>query len=170
MRPVAITLTVLATVCCSPVSSADGPEKRSAEAQVLDRFVGAWDIKMTIKAPGKEPVHMDISETRRLSRGGAVLVFENPDPPEFHMMWTHDRNAKKYVGVWMFGGDRGLLTGTWEEQTSTMKFEGTGADGSTSVSTFRFIDKDHSESSAVYRDRAGKVVLEVTWKHTRRGR
>jgi hypothetical protein len=169
MRRVAISLAVLAAAVCLPVSTADEPAKRSPEHQVLDRFVGTWDIKMTVKAPGQEAVHRDIAETRRLSRGGGALVFENPQPPEFHMTWAYDPKAKKYVGIWMFGGDRGFLNGTWDERTSTMTFDGAGADGGTSVSTFRFIDKDHSESSAVYRDRNGKVVSEVTWKHTRRG-
>ncbi|MCE9552669.1 MAG: DUF1579 domain-containing protein [Planctomycetes bacterium] len=169
MRPVAITLAVLAAVC-PLVSNADEPEKRSAELQVLDRFVGTWDIKMTVKVPGQEAVNREISETRKLSRGGAVLEFENAKPPEFHMLWGYDPKSKKYTGVWMFGGDRGWLTGTWNERTSTMKLEGAGADASSSITTFRFLDKDHSESSAVYRDRDGKVVSEVTWKHTRRGK
>lgn len=169
MRPVAIILAILAAV--SPaILSADEPGNRSLTQQVLDRFVGTWDIKMTLTAPGKEPVQKDISETRRLSSGGAVLMFENPSTPEFHMMWTYDPTAKKYIGVWLYGGDRGTLTGNWDEGTSTMKFQGTGADGNTFVNTFRLIDKDHSESTAIYHDRDGKIVSEVTWKHTRRGK
>src|SRR5262245_12512494 len=169
VRDIANSLIILAAIC-STVVAADGPDKRSPEQQVFDRFVGTWDIKLTVKAPGQEPVHRDISEVRKLSRGGAVLMFENPGPPEFHMTWGYDPHARTYIGAWMYDTDRGLLTGKWDDRTNTMKFDGTGIDGRTSVSTFRFLDKDHSESSATYRDKDGKVVAEVTWKHTRRGK
>lgn len=108
MRSITIAPAILAALC-SAVSSADAPAKPSAEVQVLERFVGTWDIKMTIRVPGQEPVHCDTAETRKMSRGGTVLLFDNPEPPEFHMMWSYDPKAKKYTGIWMFGGGASLL-------------------------------------------------------------
>jgi hypothetical protein len=168
MRGVVITLALLGTFVCGPAGSADEPAKRSAELQVLDRFAGTWDVEMTVKLPGQQANSHNSVETRKLSRGGGVILFENSESPEFHMLWTYDAKAKKYTGIWLTGADRGQVTGTWDERTTAMKLETTGTDGMTGVSTFRFIDKDHSENSAEFRDPAGKVVSEVTWKHSRK--
>jgi hypothetical protein len=161
-------LAILGAAAWGPTAGADEPAKRSDEQKVLDRFVGTWDVKVTAKLPGQEPTSHNTTETRKLSRGGGVLVFENPEPPEFHMLISYDPKAEKYIGMWMAGAERGQLTGTWDEKTTSMKFETTGPEGSNSTSTYRFFDRDHSESSAVFRDSAGKVLSEVTWKHTRK--
>jgi Protein of unknown function (DUF1579) len=167
MRLIAITLIVLGAATPSGPTNAGDTPKRSAELQVLDRFVGTWDFKVTAKVPGQKAETHDTVETRKWSGGGGVVLFENATPPEFHMALAYDPNTKEYTGILMSGLSRGLLTGTWDEGTQTITFKGAFSDGNKLVSTHRFIDKDHAEHSGVIRAPDGKVVLELFQKQTR---
>ncbi len=44
MKPSTIILTLMAAVAFSQAMNADDDSKRSAELQVLDRFLGTWDV------------------------------------------------------------------------------------------------------------------------------
>lgn len=159
----------------SSATSGDDTPKRSAELQVLDRFVGTWDFVVTNKPAGGETVTGKTFETRTWSLGGKFVQFENPqteqpDQPEFQMLVTYDPAAKTYPGFLMSGPSRAIVTGTWDQASQTMTFRGSFSDNSgvTFVFTNRFSDADHCEASGVIKDAAGNVIVEQIQKQTRR--
>ena len=95
MRLISIVLAVLAVVLFSQVANSDDAPKRSAELQVLDRFVGTWDFVVTNKLTGGETITGKTFETRRWTLGNKFVQGENPktekpDEPEFQMLVTYD--------------------------------------------------------------------------------
>lgn len=175
MRMTFLTVAVLAAALLSVAANGQDAPKRSAEWQVLDRFVGTWDFEVTNKLPNGETITGKTSEARTWSLGGKFVQFENPqtekpDEPEFQMLVTYDPVTKTYPGFLMTGPNRSLVTGTWESQTKTMTFRGNSTDtnGITFVYTNHFTDADHCEVSGVIKDATGKVIVEQIQKQTRR--
>lgn len=178
MRLNALIVTVLATAI-SQSAIGEGNSKLSAEFQILDRFVGTWDMDVTIKPAGADVINVKSAETRTWSPGKTVVHFENAKVagakeapvggPEFQMLLTYDAATKTYRGMMMYGTGRSLITGTWDEAASTMTFNGTSPDdGSTFVFKNRFLDADHSESTGIQKNAKGEVFMEQTLKQTRR--
>ena len=154
-------------------TQADGAPKRSPELQVLDRFVGVWDVKNTIKLPSGEEFTNDFVSRRSWSLGGTFLRsqdtnFSNPEAKEFQLLWTYDPAAKNYPAVFMDGPYRGELTGVWDAKTNTMHWKGKMANGVTAEGNDRFIGKDRIEASGVFKNAAGEIVAEISWPQTRR--
>lgn len=88
---------------------------------------------------------------------------------EFQMLLTYDAATKTFRGMMMYGAGRSLITGTWDEATSTMTFNGASPDdGSTFVVKNRFLDADHTESTGILKNAKGEVFQEQTFKQTRR--
>ena len=174
MRLITITLTVLAAATFAAVVKADDVPKRSPELQVLDRFVGTWDVHVAIKPVDGEKITFDHVSERAWSLGGTFVRLEDANnlrrtgEKEFQLLWTYDPEAKNYPAVFMDGPNRGELTGTWDEKTTTMHWKGKSPDGSTSEGKHRFIGKDRAEPSGVFKDADGKVVMEISWPQTRR--
>lgn len=178
MRLIAIIVTVVA-IAISQSAIADDNSKLSAEFQILDRFVGTWDVDLTVKPAGADAINVKKAETRSWSPGQTVVHFEDAKVagankasvggPEFQMLLTYDAATKSYRGMMMYGAGRSLITGTWDEATSTMTFNGTSPDdGSTFVFKNRFLDADHSESTGIQKNAKGEVFMEQTQKQTRR--
>lgn len=178
MRLVAFIVTV-AAIAITQSAIADDNSKLSAEFQTLDRFVGTWDMDVTIKPVGADVINVKTAETRSWSPGKTVVHFENAKVAganeasvsglEFQMLLTYDAATKSFRGMMMYGAGRSLVTGTWDEATSTMTFNGTSPDdGSTFVFKNRFIDADHSESTGIQKNAKGEVFMEQTLKQTRR--
>lgn len=77
MRLTALTLTLLSATTFSGLALADEAAERSPELQVLDRFVGIWDVKVTIKPTGGETTTVDVVSHRSWSLGGTFVRFED---------------------------------------------------------------------------------------------
>lgn len=178
MRLTASSLSVL-TLAITSFAGADDNSKLSAEFQILDRFVGTWDMDLTVKPAGGDAINVKKAETRSWSPGRTVVRFEDAKVaganeasaggPEFQMLLTYDAATKSFRGMMMYGAGRSIITGTWDEATSTMTFNGTSPDdGSTFVFKNRFIDADHSESAGILKNAKGKVIQEQAYKQTRR--
>ena len=178
MRLIVFIVTVVA-IAITQSAIADDKSKLSAEFQILDRFVGSWDMDVTIKPVGSDAINVKGAETRRWSPGKTVVHFENAKVagsneasvggPEFQMLLTYDAAMKTYRGMMMYGAGRSLITGMWDEATSTMTFKGASPDdGSTFVFKNRFLDADHSESTGIQKNAKGEVFMEQTYKQTRR--
>ena len=58
--------------------------------------------------------------------------------------------------------------GKWVEATQTFTLKGGLPNGITSTRTDRFIDKDALESTVVFKDRTGKVLLNMEAKAKRK--
>ena len=168
MRQLAITLTVLAASIVSVTARADDASKRSAELQVLERFVGTWDSVVTNKATGKKS---NTIGQRRWSRKGQFILFEEFDSStkkEQHFLLTYDPTGKVYRACFINESVVQDYVGTWDGENDTMTWNGTDSFGNKHVGVERFIDKDHVEWSMVFTNPDGKVVLELSAKVTRR--
>lgn len=173
MRLMALTLLALVSALNSVAWSANETPKRSAELQVLDRFVGTWDLAVTHKPKGGTATSDKTFEFRKWSEGGQFIHFHNPqrDKPEaeFHMLITYDAAKKSYTGVLMVGATRTFVDGSWDEATKTMRFHGAFPDnGGKFDFKNRFVDADRIEASGVFTDRNGEVFLERSDVQTRR--
>jgi len=173
MKQTASLLALLVISVCPDFARADGTPKRSPGLQVLDRFVGTWDMQaITETAEGKKTVHKYVSR-RTWSIGGKFLRTEepnlnNPELTEYHLLFTYDSKARNYPGVFMSGLTRSFMTGTWDEDTQTMTYEATFPGGYRYTGTLRFVDQDHAEGSGVTTASAGHIVSRVSLTQTRR--
>lgn len=173
MRLAEFILIALALAITS-TARADDNSKISAEFEILDRFVGIWDIDISIKPAGADAINVKNTETRSWSPGKTVLHFADANKagvgePEFQMLLAYDAATNGFRGVMMYGAGRSLVDAAWDEATSTMTFNGRSPDdGSTFVFKNRFLDADHSESTGIQMNAKGEVFMEQTQKQTRR--
>ena len=98
MRLLTTTLTFLAVATLAAAAKADDTPKRSPELQVLDRFIGTWDIKVTVKPAGEEAASFDAVSFRRWSRGGSFVVFEDPGLDELNLPRLTTPNRRLILG------------------------------------------------------------------------
>ena len=171
MRLIASVLTILVVFTSSPL--AEDTPKGSAKLQVLDRFVGTWDMEATVKSTDGEKTAYKLVSTRTWSVAGKVMRIEEPnlnrpELPEYHLLLTYDSKSGDYPGVFMSDPGRGFVTGAWDEKTQTMTFKIEIADGINYAGTQRFIDKDHAEVSGVTTGPGGQVLAEIAMKQARR--
>ena len=169
IRIVAVSVALLtASNFQQTVNGAEDTPKRSAQLQVLDRFVGTWDIKTTVKPTGGEATTNDDISIRRWSNGGKFVVFDDPNEQELLMPITYDPQSKTYPGVMMVGSDGGRVTGTWDETTQTMHFLIENFNRTTYKGTHRFIRDGYAEATGKITNPADEVLMEISWKQTRR--
>ena len=168
MRFIAFTLAALAIASASRLTGADVPPNRSAELQVLDRFIGTWETVFTIKATGEQ---INSVENRKWSQKGRFVLSEDLNAStgkEAHFLITYDPNVRLYRSCFIEEGNAVVLLGTWDEDTATMKWNSTDAHGTKHAATYRFIDKDHVEWSMAVTGPDGKVLVELSANQERR--
>lgn len=175
MRTISLLISALTVVLGSQATSGDDIPKRTAELQVLDRFVGTWDFEVTSTPANGQAVTGKTSETRTWTLGGTFVQFENakterPDEPEFQMLLTYDPATRTYPGFLMSGPSRSLVTGTWDQAKQTMTFRGKSSDDSRIKFEYacRFIDDEHCETTGVIRSATDEVIVNQIQKQTRR--
>jgi hypothetical protein len=168
MRRLVSALVILASAASFHVVHADDSPARTPELEVLNRFIGTWDIRDSATIGDNDPVESIGVETRRCSTGGSVIEFENANPPEFHMLLTYHADSDKYVGVLMSGPGRGTVVADWDADAETMSFVVELTDGSRYEGTNRFIDEGHIESQGTVTGADGRVMVELSMDQTRR--
>jgi hypothetical protein len=166
-------LCLLGLIPCIAFAQAAVAPKRSPELQVLDHFIGSWDITNTFKPVGGEKIVFSIVSRKSWSPGGSFLRGQDtnlsiPEAKEFHLLWTYDPVAKNYPAVFMEGPNRGELTGVWDAKKKTMHWKVKMANGITGEGHDRFIGKDRIESSGIFKNDKGETVFEISWSRTRR--
>jgi hypothetical protein len=145
-----LNLVALAMVLGSTATAqADAPKAKSAELQVLDRYVGSWEENSVAKPAlwTPEGAISTTTTTRRWILNGQMIENKGAWTPgniEFLHLMTYDSNQKEYR-QWYF--DKGNLVpqtsqGKWDAATQTFTFLGTLGDGIQSTSQQRFVDKD----------------------------
>jgi len=154
-------------------AQADGAPNRSPELQVLEHYLGVWDVKTTIKPTGAEEITVTSVSRRSWTIGGTFVQFQDtghslPEALEYQLLWTYDPVAKNYPGVMMNGPHSGAITGVWDEKTKTMHWKGKMGNGLTVEGRDRFIGNGRTEASGVFKNPDGDVVLEISWSNTRR--
>ena len=165
---------------------------RPAELKVLDRWVGNWDMDVTIKpgpwlpagSRGKFVATTTWDLNNRFIRCDAKGQAERGDQKgdaAFLWLCTWDPMRNEYRS-WVFWSNAGtddspagmwsgnpVASATWDEakKTWTTKMEDREA-GLTSHEVTRWIDDDHHEFTATIKDAAGDVVMEQVGKVSRR--
>jgi hypothetical protein len=136
-------------------ASAQDVPKRSAELQVLDRYIGDWETVVTASGTDEKSTSM---ESRRWSREGKFVLSEN-----------HDSNSKQYRACFINEELTVPLFGKWDEKMQTMTWNSSEV-AFKHHSIHRFIDKDHVEWTMTVTSPDGEVVLELSAKQTRRSK
>ena len=167
MRLTSIALTICITASLPGAVSAQDASKRSAELQVLDRFIGDWETVVTAKGTDEKSTSV---QSRKWSREGKFVLSEEQDlstKKEAHFFITYDSKGKQYRACFINDEFTVPLLGTWDQKSQTMQWKSSDVafkhDG-----VHRFIDKDHVEWTMTVTSPEGKVVLELSAKQTRR--
>ena len=63
-------------------AQADDAPKRSPELQVLDHYLGVWDVKTTIKPAGGEEMTVTCISRRSWTLGGSFVQFQDTEDIE----------------------------------------------------------------------------------------
>ncbi|HEX3149892.1 MAG TPA: DUF1579 family protein [Gemmataceae bacterium] len=167
MRRVTTAIAILVFAGIPTTLCADDAPKRSAELQVLERFIGNWETEITVKPSGDT---YKTTEIRKWSKEGQFVLSEDlnlASKKEAHFLITYDSNVKAYRSCFIDDAITIALLGTWDEATQTMKW--TGSDGTNKHDgTYRFIDRDHVEWTVTATGPDKKVVVELVAKQTRK--
>jgi len=148
----------------------------SPELQVLEKWVGTWDEVMTNKPTEWLPTAGTSTtvNTRAWAIGGKFVRGEGqwePAKTKYLHLMTYDPAVGKYRS-WYFDSansiPREIVTGTWDETTATMTWEGVDENGIRTKGTHRIVDEDHQEWSVTATSRAGVVLMDLSGKCTRR--
>lgn len=168
MRFAATAVAVLAiTGFAAPFGAADAP-KRSAELQVLERFVGDWETVVTNKVTGQK---FNTIESRRWSRLGEFLLSEDQNlatKKEAHFLITYDPNAKVFRASFIEEASAALFLGTWDDKAQTMRWTSPPEVTVKFTGTHRIIDKDHTEWSMTVTGPDGTVFAALSGNQARR--
>ena len=162
---------------------------RPAELKVLDRWVGEWDMEASIKPNEFMPQgsKSTYATTIRWAINGRFLRCDaegsgSQGDRKFKdaFMWvaSFDPNLKAYTSTvfWanvggggpdMWGGGlRGV--GKWDEAAKTLTIVTNHDNGVVDTSVTTWADADHHGFVSSMKDQAGKVVMEMSGKATRR--
>lgn len=153
----------------------DEPKEKSAELQVLDRYVGFWEETSVVKPAlwTPERATATTATTRRWILNGQMIENKGawtPGNNEFLHLMTYDPNQKEYR-QWYYDKDNLVpqaYQGKWDATTQTFTFMGTLGDGIQSTSQQHFVDKNTFTWTLVAKDRTGKVVLDMEGKCVRK--
>jgi hypothetical protein len=148
------------------VGAQDAP-KRSAELQVLDRFIGEWETVVTVKGTGEKSTTI---QSRKWSREGKFVLSEDLDVSakrEGHFLITYDPKAKKYRACYINEEFTVPLLGTWDEKAQSMRWQSSDVPFKHEAVDY-FIDRYTVEWTMTVTSPQGEVVLELSAKQTRR--
>jgi hypothetical protein len=156
-----------------------GPSKPIPELRVLDHWVGAWDVELTVKPNADVPKGMHAKGTvtaewilqgRFLQQIGDLEPGDGSPGMQVKNLMTYDPRKKVYRS-WMFFSS-GLVIeseGTWDERSRRLTSTSRDAERGTTTTTQATFAEDGTESwSMISKDRTGKVVEETIGKNTRR--
>jgi hypothetical protein len=168
-------LLAVSGVILSSSALAQDSKAKSAELQVLDRYVGTWEETVIAKPAlwTPERTTSTTTTTRQWILNGTMIENKGawlPGKNEFLHLMTYDPQRKEYR-QWYFDKDNlvpQVYRGKWDEATQTFTFTGTLADGIRSTSQQKFVDKDTFTWTLVAKDRTGKVVLDMDGKCVRK--
>ena len=181
MKSLVKTTTVVAAVGVFLLSGLPGEAQeattiqQSPELKVLQRYVGSWQWQMVSKPAEWTPEKTTATATGKaewILRGRMIedkgVMFDN-----VHVLAlkTYDSDNKVYQQWWFDSNGnipRGEYRGKWDEATQTFTWKGSLPNGITSTRTDRFIDKDTLESTVVFKDRTGKVLMDMEAKAKRK--
>jgi|GEM_PF-2426608 len=149
---------------------------RSPEQALLDRRVGTWDVKSTIKPciwmpNGAESTSV---ETVRWSLLGQLLegrIVDTQVGGESLSLWAYDGRDRVYR-AWFFDTYGNLprteSIGRWDAATETFTFEADQKDEFHSVVRLKLSGNDETRWHGVWKDKDSRVLLEIEGTARRR--
>src|SRR5688572_10886260 len=180
---------IIAAPPLPPLRAADDAA-RPAEFAVLDRWLGEWDLEMTIKPNRQNPqgrkatyqstVRWTLND-RFLRCEGQGQGMDGDRNMAQAFMWniTFDTQAGKYISATLWsnvtpgtsgywgGGQRGV--GTWDEKEQIMTIRTEDKEGGlVTLSVTQWIDKDNHRWVESTTQKDGNVVLEISGVGKRR--
>jgi hypothetical protein len=168
-------LLAVSGVILSSSALAQDSKAKSAELQVLDRYVGTWEETAIAKPALWTPERTTSTKTttRQWILNGTMIENKGawlPSKNECLHLMAYDPQRKEYR-QWYF--DKNNLAppgyrGNWNEATQTFKFTGNIADGVRATNQQKWLNKDSFTWTLVAKDRTGKVVLDMEGKCVRK--
>ena len=168
-------LTLALIVIVTTTLLAQDVEPKSAELQVLDRYVGTWEETAITKPALWTPEQMTstTTTTRKWILDGTMIENKGKWSPldiAFLHLMTYDEANNEYR-QWYF--DKGNLggqssRGSWNEATQTFTFVGSLSNAVATKGQQHFIDDDTFTWTLIAKDESGKVVLDMEGKCVRK--
>jgi hypothetical protein len=177
-----VVLVVFASIVLTSSAVADGPQgpsKDVPELQVLNHWVGTWDVELAVKPNADLPkggrakgtaAAAWVLDGRFLQQTSASEAGEGLPAMQVTTLMTYDPRKKVYRNWAFFStGFVSESEGTWDEKSRTMTSTSRDAESGTATTIKATFAEDGTETwSIVTRDREGKAVNETTGKNTRR--
>ena len=172
MNPIFVT--TAAMVLAMVLATGPGFAKESADARVLDKWLGVWKHHTELKpaAWSLKAAELSGTSTGRWILGGHYQQISSfSGPHETREIHRFDAKSGQYH-KWAFDSDGGhsFWVGTWDEKTGTMTWKymdfGLGIEGKI---VNRFTGVEEFETTLVLKDGTGNVLLDIRSKHTRLG-
>jgi hypothetical protein len=145
-------------------------------SEILSRRIGSWDTATTIK-PGvwvPDGLHSKGVENIEWALGKRFIQGTHkrqPGDAESMFIETYDPRDSSFR-AWHFSSDgnypRNEMIGRCDEQTRTMNYKGTDPDGVTTLVVLRLADADRVSWDGTWRDKSGKVLMEMAGTSIRR--
>ena len=146
---------------------------RSPQLAVLARRVGTWETKKRIKPCLWVPEGIESTgvEIIQWSLGGQMLEGRQKSPQDELSLMTYDGRDQVYRW-WFFGSNgklpRGETVGQWDKATETLTFKNEVKDEFDSVVRMKLIGNDTVHWQGVWKDKAGRVLLDIEGTSKRR--
>jgi hypothetical protein len=170
MRRVAVLALVVALG--AQLGLAGESQEQSPGAKVLGRWVGPWRLVGVLKPAGWTPQESRVVETKacRWVLGGAFLEesgrSEEPKR-EYRLLSCYDQKDRVYRS-WHFTSEGGATewTGTWDAKTASMTWTSDLGMDVEAKMVARFHGPDRYTITCTAKDKAGKLLLDVTAENT----
>lgn len=152
------------------------PDPQVPELKPLQRFIGSWETQVVSKPAQWTPERTTMTFTSKGEwiLGGRVLQGKavwSPSGVKALALMSYDAENKEYR-QWYFDSSgampRGDNRGKWDEATKTFTWKSTFRNGNTSTQIHRFIDDEKHEWTSVFKDRRGRVLLDMEAKVKRK--
>lgn len=161
------------------VARGSAQEKTGTPGKVPDeavsRRIGTWDTRTTIKPGVWVPAGLESKgvETIDWALGKKFIKGQKQEQGNVESMFMETYDDKDRVfRSWYFDSNgnfpRNEMIGRWDEKSQTLTHTGTDPAGVTTLVVQRLADPDRIEWQATWRDKTGKVLMEMVGKSTRR--
>lgn len=169
----------LASVCCLIVLSvhvlvarAEGPAAELPALDVLQHYVGNWDVKVTSAEPPLtgEVTAKWVLDGRFVEQQGALHTPDGKQVVQLKTLFTYDPQAKVYRS-WTFTSNSAPVEAEakWDPASKTMESLGKPSPDGTRVRTRAdFSQQDVETWTIEVLDQAGKTVGEVRGENRRK--
>lgn len=168
---------VLMFVFAGEISSAQEQTNPAANLpnEVFSRRIGTWDTQATIM-PGVWVPNGGESkgvETIDWALGKKFVKGQKQEPGNVESMFLETYDDKERVfRSWYFDSNgafpRDEMIGRWDARTKTMTYKGIDPTGAATLIVIRLAEPDLVDWNGTWRDKDGKVLMEIKGKSTRR--